>query len=73
MSLFPEFAELALEAGNLAFNRKLYSDAEYCYTKAEKLGSPGAVTGLQNIKIIQKDMVDRQLASATPPDTASKK
>jgi protein O-GlcNAc transferase len=51
--LFPDFADLALEAGNIAFNRGKLEDAEFCYDKAYKLGSPGAVVGLENVKIVR--------------------
>lgn len=53
MRLFPKFAGLALEAGNIAFNRGMFAKAEFCYSKAYALGSPGAVIGLENIKIIR--------------------
>lgn len=52
MSRFPEFADLALEAGNIAFNRGRLEQAELCYRKAYALGSPGAVVGLENVKIM---------------------
>jgi protein O-GlcNAc transferase len=68
MSFFPDFSELALEAGNIAFKRKRYSEAEYCYAKAQSLGSPGAITGLENLKIIQKQNAMNRLSSAEPSD-----
>jgi tetratricopeptide (TPR) repeat protein len=60
MTLFPDFADLALEAGNIAFNRGRLEQAELCYDKAYRLGSPGAVTGLENVKIVraQRTMAD---------------
>jgi tetratricopeptide (TPR) repeat protein len=53
MVQFPDFADLALEAGNIAFNRGKLEQAEFCYAKAYALGSPGAVVGLENVKIVR--------------------
>ncbi|MBN1306430.1 MAG: tetratricopeptide repeat protein [Chitinispirillaceae bacterium] len=53
MLQFPDFARLAIEAGNIAFNRGLLEKAEFCYSKAYELGSPGAVVGLENVKIVR--------------------
>jgi tetratricopeptide (TPR) repeat protein len=53
MRLFPDFADLALEAGNIAFSRGKLEEAELCYTKAYKLGSPGAVIGIENVRIVR--------------------
>jgi len=53
MRQFPDFADLALEAGNIAFNREQLEKAEFCYSKAYALGSPGALVGLQNVKIVR--------------------
>ena len=53
MTQFPDFADLALEAGNIAFNRGKLEQAEFCYSKAYALGSPGAVVGLENVKIVR--------------------
>jgi tetratricopeptide (TPR) repeat protein len=50
---FPDYPELAIEAGNIAFNRGLIEKAEYCYSKAYALGSPGAVVGLENVRIVR--------------------
>ena len=51
--LFPNFADLAIEAGNIAFNRGKLEEAEFCYSKAYALGSPSAVVGLENVKIVR--------------------
>jgi tetratricopeptide (TPR) repeat protein len=53
MSQYPDFADLALDAGNIAFNRGQLEKAEFCYSKAYALGSPGAVVGLENVKIVR--------------------
>jgi tetratricopeptide (TPR) repeat protein len=53
MLQFPDFADLALEAGNIAFNRGRIEQAEFCYSKAYSLGSPGAVIGLENVRIVR--------------------
>lgn len=57
LSYFPKFTTLAIEAGNLAFNQRLLEKAEYCYKKAEDLGSPGAVVGLENVRIVREQML----------------
>lgn len=51
VSLFPEFKDMALLAGNCAFEQKKYSKAEYYYNKASKLGSAEAIIGLENIRL----------------------
>ena len=53
LQLFPEFAELALLAGNLSFRQQLYDQAAVYYTLARDRGNPGAVTGLENIRLIK--------------------
>lgn len=53
MTQFPQFTGLALEAGNIAFKQGILEKAEFCYSKAYALGSPGAVVGLENVKIIR--------------------
>jgi tetratricopeptide (TPR) repeat protein len=57
MRLFPDFADLALEAGNIAFSRGKLEEAEFCYTKAYKLGSPGSVVGIENVRIVRSQKV----------------
>ncbi|MFW5960349.1 MAG: tetratricopeptide repeat protein [Chitinivibrionales bacterium] len=49
----PDFKELALLAGNLAFEAENYDTAERFYSKARELGSAGAVVGLENIRSIR--------------------
>jgi tetratricopeptide (TPR) repeat protein len=53
MTLFPDYPELAIEAGNIAYNRGLLEKADYCYQKAYSLGSPSAVVGLENVRIVR--------------------
>jgi len=55
MLQFPDFADLALEAANIAFNRGRLEQAEFCYSKAYALGSPGAVVGLENVRIVRAE------------------
>ena len=55
MELYRAFAEMALFAGNVAFEQKLYSRAEEHYKRAVKLGNPGAVVGLENIRTIREN------------------
>jgi tetratricopeptide (TPR) repeat protein len=54
LELYKDFAELALFAGNVAFKEKLYSRAERHYRLAAKLGSPSAVIGLENIRVLRR-------------------
>jgi tetratricopeptide (TPR) repeat protein len=53
MEIFPDYPELAIEAGNIAFNRGLLEKAEFCYQKAYALGSPSAVVGIENVRIVR--------------------
>ncbi len=55
LELHKGFTELALLAGNMAFAEKLYARAEQHYLRAKKLGSPGAVIGLENIRVIREN------------------
>jgi tetratricopeptide (TPR) repeat protein len=61
MGLFPDYPELAIEAGNIAYNRGLFEKADFCYQKAYALGSPQAVIGIENVRIIraQKAALER--------------
>ena len=54
MGLFPEFSELALIAGNLSFKLDKLAKAEHYYTLARQLGNAGAVTGLENIRVVRR-------------------
>jgi len=51
---FPDFKELALYAGNLAFRLEKFIDAEHYYNMAAYLGSPGAISGLENVRIARE-------------------
>jgi len=53
MTLFPDFPDLMILAGNIAFGRGFIEKAEFCYSKAYALGSPAAVVGLENVRIIR--------------------
>jgi len=53
---FPDFAELALMAGNSAYKQALYSEAERYYTIASDLGSASALVGLENVRIVRLQM-----------------
>jgi len=53
VELLPDFAELALLAGNLSFGLERYNEAEKYYLIARRNGSAGAVVGLDNIRIIR--------------------
>lgn len=50
-SLFPKFKDIALLAGNCAFEQKKYSQAESFYERASSLGSAEAIIGLENIRL----------------------
>jgi tetratricopeptide (TPR) repeat protein len=49
LEMFPKFRELALLAGNLAFEAKYSRRAEQFYRTAYNLGSAGGLVGLQNL------------------------
>ncbi|MCX7726514.1 MAG: tetratricopeptide repeat protein [Chitinispirillaceae bacterium] len=49
---FPESGELALFAGNCAFKLGRLVEAEYYYSIAKKHGIAGAITGLENVKLM---------------------
>ena len=65
MTQFPDYAELAIEAGNIAFARGLIEKAEFCYSKAYAGGSPAAVVGLENVRIVR---LQKALASQGGPN-----
>jgi hypothetical protein len=48
--MFPDFAELALMGGNLAFEEELLEQAQFFYHTAREHGSAGAVVGLENVR-----------------------
>ena len=50
--LFPDFAELALLAGNLAFKQHRFTEAQFFYTIAKKQGNASAVVGLENVRLM---------------------
>jgi tetratricopeptide (TPR) repeat protein len=54
LAIFPDFADLALLAGNCAFDLELYEQAEHFYADAGKMGSAGAIVGLENIRSVQQ-------------------
>jgi tetratricopeptide (TPR) repeat protein len=56
LELFPDFSPLAVLAGTIAFSRGFLAEAEKYFTTAEKLGSPEAVAGLQNVKNQRKKL-----------------
>lgn len=47
---FPQSADIAVLAGNLAFTRGWIEEAERWYTKAGNLGSAEGIIGLQNVR-----------------------
>jgi tetratricopeptide (TPR) repeat protein len=56
LSVMPNFAELALLAGNIAFEAGLYDKAERLYSQARENGSAGAVIGLENIRLVRSQV-----------------
>ncbi len=46
---FSDFSDLALLAGNIAFEEKYFRQAEKFYDKAYSLGNAGGLVGLQNL------------------------
>jgi tetratricopeptide (TPR) repeat protein len=59
LAIFPNFADLALLAGNIAFANQRYEEAETLYTRARAHGSAGAIVGLENIRAIRNQTADR--------------
>lgn len=60
LEIFPRFAELALTAGNIAFENALYNDAERLYLVARDNGSPGGVVGLENIRLMRQAQAEAE-------------
>jgi tetratricopeptide (TPR) repeat protein len=60
---FPDFAELALLAANIAFEREEYDRAGRLYSRAQAHGSAEAVVGLENIRLIRQDQVREHIAA----------
>ena len=54
LAQFPDFGDLALFAGNCAFALELTGEAEHFYTLAKQQGFPGAVVGLENIRLLRE-------------------
>ncbi|MGM0443308.1 MAG: tetratricopeptide repeat protein [Fibrobacterota bacterium] len=49
LSFYPDFTQLAVTAGNIAFEESLYEDAAFFYRKAFQAGSAAGGAGLQNV------------------------
>ena len=56
--LFPDFSPLAVLAGTIAFAHGNLGEAEKYYAAAEKLGSPEAIAGLENVKNQRKKLAE---------------
>jgi tetratricopeptide (TPR) repeat protein len=54
MKRFPDFAEVAVLAGTIAFDRQRIDEAEKFFSQAAKNGSPAAVVGLTNVRAWRK-------------------
>ncbi|MBN1577958.1 MAG: tetratricopeptide repeat protein [Chitinispirillaceae bacterium] len=50
---FPDFGDLVLFAANCAFKLEQWGEAEHFYELARKLGCPGAVAGLENVREVR--------------------
>jgi tetratricopeptide (TPR) repeat protein len=50
LKLFPDYADMAVLAGTIAFSHQRIDDAEQLFSIGAKNGSPGAVVGLTNIR-----------------------
>jgi tetratricopeptide (TPR) repeat protein len=51
---FPDFADIAVLAGTIAFDRQRIDDAEQFFSQGAKNGSPTAVVGLTNVRAWRK-------------------
>jgi tetratricopeptide (TPR) repeat protein len=49
LELFPDFADMAVLAGTISFERERMDDAEQFFKIGARFGSPSAVVGLSNI------------------------
>jgi|WetSurMetagenome_2_1015567.scaffolds.fasta_scaffold26184_4 tetratricopeptide (TPR) repeat protein len=58
MERFPDFPDIALVAGGIAFDHGWLDEAERCYAAASKLGSANAVIGLENVRQKRKSTED---------------
>ncbi len=56
---FPDFGELAVLGGTIAFERERIADAEYFFTQGEKCGNASAIVGLTNIRNWRKAHMSR--------------
>lgn len=56
LDYFPQFAELAILGGNIAFQLENLNQAERLYMKARNNGNPNAVIGLENIRVMRMQM-----------------
>lgn len=65
MELFPDFDELALVAGNLAFELELYSRAERYYAAARDLGNSGGIVGLENVRVVRREQAEKAVGERT--------
>lgn len=50
MKRFPNFADMAVLAGSIAFDRERIDEAEAFFSRGAKNGSPSAVVGLANVR-----------------------
>jgi len=57
---FPNFADIAVLAGTIAFERQRIDDAEQFFTQGSKNGSPAAVVGLTNVRNWRKAHVEEK-------------
>ncbi len=60
---FKDFSELALMAGNIAFEGKFYRKAEKFYVIAYAIGNAGGLIGLQNLLQYYKSQSDDESAA----------
>jgi tetratricopeptide (TPR) repeat protein len=58
LEMFPDFSPLTVLAGTIAFSRGFLGEAETYFTVGEKLGSPEAVAGLENVRSQRKRLAE---------------
>lgn len=73
LSVFEDFSDLALLAGNFAFEAKYYKKAERFYASAYKAGNAGGLVGLQNLLQIYRSHDDQENESAINATIISRK
>ncbi len=55
LKIYPDFGELALLGGKIAFDIQLYEKARQFFSIAAKQGMPGGIVGLENVRTVSEN------------------